>query len=128
MAHATDMLQHVRSTHVPLPALRSVATMDIAFWSVFAAAAVVFVMDATATIHVTALRPAVVEQNPIARWTLEAHPIAPYVLKTAIVAECAIVAATLRAMGERWAAVVVIAMMVAIGLIGIATAVQSLTA
>ncbi len=122
------LLQHVQPIRAPFRSLATVAPVDVAFWTIFAAAAVVFVMDATATIHVTALRPAVVEQNPIARWTLEAHPVAPYLLKAAIITECAVIAAAMRAMGERWAAYTVAAMMATIGLLGIATAVQSLTA
>jgi hypothetical protein len=121
-------IQHVQPFRAPFRSLAMVAPMDVAFWAVFAVAAVVFVMDATATIHVTALRPAVVEQNPIARWTLEAHPVAPYLLKAAIITECAVIAAAMRSMGERWAGFAVAAMMATIGLLGIATAVQSLTA
>lgn len=121
------LIQHVRPIHPPLRSLAMVAPTDVAFWTLFAVAAVVFVMDATATIHVTALRPAVVEQNPIARWTLEAHPVAPYLLKAAIISECAVIAAAMRAMGERWAAVTVAATMATIGILGIATAVQALT-
>ncbi len=122
------LIQHVQPVRLPVRPLATVAPIDVAFWTIFAAAAVVFVMDATATIQVTALRPAVVEQNPIARWTLEAHPVAPYLLKAAIITECAFIAAAMRAMGERWAAFAVAAMMAAIGIMGIATAVQSLTA
>jgi hypothetical protein len=122
------LIQHVQPVRAPFRSFATIAPVDVAFWTIFAAAAIVFVMDATATIHVTALRPAVVEQNPIARWTLEMHPVAPYLLKAAIIAECAIIAVAMRAMGERWAAFAVAAMMAAIGLLGIATAVQSLTA
>lgn len=122
------LIQHVQPVRAPFRSLVMVAPVDVAFWTIFAAAAVVFVMDATATIHVTALRPAVVEQNPIALWTMEAHPVAPYLLKAAIVTECAVIAAAMRAMGERGAAYAVAAMMATIGLLGIATAVQSLTA
>jgi hypothetical protein len=122
------LIQHVQPVRLPVRSLGTVARMDVVFWTIFAAAAIVFVMDATATIHVTALRPAVVEQNPIARWTLEAHPAAPYLLKAAIITECAVIAAAMRAMGERGAAFAVATMMAAIGLLGIATAVQSLTA
>lgn len=122
------VIQHLQPVRVPFRPLAIVAPVDVAFWTVFAAAAIVFVLDATTTIHVTVLRPAVVEQNPIARWTLEAHPVAPYLLKVAIITECAIMAAAMRAMGERWAAFAVAALMAAIGFLGIATAIQSLTA
>jgi hypothetical protein len=99
-----------------------------AYWAVFAAAAVVFVLDATATIHVVMLRPVVLEQNPIARWTLDLHPVAPYVLKMAVIAQCAATAALLRSMHERAAALAVIGLMAIVGLIGIASAVQALLA
>lgn len=122
------LLQHVQPVRPLSRPLAMIAPVDIAFWTLFAAAAIVFVLDATMTIHVTALRPAVVEQNPIARWTLEAHPVAPYLLKAAIIAECAIIAAAMRAMHERWAACAVAVMMATIGILGIATAVHSLTA
>lgn len=122
------LIRSVAPLRVPVPTFTTVSPADVAFWAVFAAAAVVFVMDATATIHVSALRPAVVEQNPIARWTLESHPVAPYLLKAAIVAECAVIAAIMRGLGERWAAVTVAAMMAVVGVLGIATAVQSLVA
>ena len=105
------------------PALRRSA-----YWVLFGAAAVVFVLDATATIHVAAMRPLVLEQNPIARWTLDLHPIAPYVLKAAVIGECAVTAAILRAMGERAASLAVIGLMVVVGLLGIGTAVQALLA
>jgi len=99
-----------------------------AYWAVFAAAAVVFVLDATATIHVVMLRPVVLEQNPVARWTLDLHPIAPYVLKAAIIAQCAVTARLLRSMHERAAALAVIGLMASVGLLGIASAVQALLA
>jgi len=99
-----------------------------AYWAVFAAAAVVFVLDATATIHVAMLRPFVLEQNPIARWTLDLHPVAPYVLKAAVIAECAVTAVILRSMGERAAALAVVGLMAIVGLLGIATAIQTLLA
>jgi hypothetical protein len=95
-----------------------------AFWALFAAAAVIFVLDAVTTMHVAAMRPIVVEENPIARWTLELHPAAPYLLKAAVVATCGGVVAALRAMAERrWALAVVVAMAV-VGLLGIATGFQ----
>jgi hypothetical protein len=122
------LIRSVPPLRLPVPSLAAVSPADVAFWMVFAAAAVVFVMDATATIHVSALRPAVVEQNPIARWTLESHPVAPYLLKAAIVAECAVIAAIMRGLGERRAAVIVAALMAVVGFLGIATAVQSLVA
>ena len=99
------------------------AVRPAAFWIVFAIAAVIFVLDAMATIAVVEMRPIAVEQNPIARWALGLHPVAPYVLKTAIVGECVVIAAVLRAMGERWAAGAVAAMMALTGLLGIASAV-----
>lgn len=101
---------------------------SVAFWAAFAVAAAVFVVDAMVTIAVVAVQPGAVEQNPIARWALEVHPSAPYVLKAAIVAECAAVAAALRAMGEGWAAAGVVAMMTLAGALGIATAIGVLTA
>lgn len=96
----------------------------VAFWTCFAVAAVVFVLDATMTMHVAALHPMAVEQNPIARWTLEIHPLAPYMLKAGIVAVCAAVAGILRTMGERGWAVGVVVMMAVVGLTGIATGLQ----
>ena len=99
-----------------------------AFWAAFAVAAVVFVLDAVVTIAVVAELPVAVEQNPIARWTLGLHPVAPYVLKAAIVAECAVIAAVLRTMGEGWAAAAVVVMMAGAGGLGIATAVGVLAA
>ncbi len=112
----------------PIPSRPPMALSDVAVWAVFAIAAVVFVLDATTTIAVLGLRPDAVEQNPIARWTLTAHPVAPYLLKTAVIAECAVACAMARSMGERWAAWVVIALMTVTGGVGIATAVATLTA
>lgn len=112
----------------PIPSRPPMRLADVAVWSAFAVAAVVFVLDATTTIVVLGLRPEAVELNPIARWTLDAHPVAPYLLKAAIVAECAVACALARSMGERWAAWVVVALMATIGTIGIGTAVATLTA
>jgi hypothetical protein len=103
-----------------------VAVERIVAWAFFAAAAVLFVLDAAVTIQVIAINPSIVEQNPIARWTLEAHVLAPYVLKSAIVAECAVVVAIVRSMDERWAGYVVGALMAVVGIVGISTAVSSL--
>ena len=89
----------------------------------FAAAVVLFVVDAMTTIQVLAILPFAMEQNPIARWTLDAHPVAPFILKAAIVAECAVVVAIARAMDEGWAAYVVSGLMAATGSVGIASAV-----
>ncbi len=50
----------------------------MACWTVFAAAAIVFLVDAMATIQVVAMQPFAIEQNPIARWTLGVHPAAPW--------------------------------------------------
>jgi len=99
---------------------------DIACWTLFAIAAVLFVVDAMTTIQVLAIQPFAMEQNPIARWTLDAHPMAPFILKAAIVAECAVVVAIARAMDEGWAAYLVSAMMAATGVAGIASAVGAL--
>ncbi len=104
----------------------AIGLAPVAFWTMFAAAAVVFALDATTTIVVTAIQPLAVEQNPVARWMLDLHPLAPYVLKTAIVAQCAVTAAVMRARGERWAALSVGALMCMAGLIGIATGFQAL--
>jgi hypothetical protein len=121
------------STARPLPrrpvrARPSIAAADVALWLAFAVAAAVFVLDATTTIAVVALRPDAVEQNPIARWTLTAHPIAPYLLKAAVIAECAVACALARSMGERWAAWVMVALMAGIGTVGIVTALRALAA
>lgn len=112
----------------PIPSRPPMHLADVVAWSAFAIAAVVFVLDATTTIAVMAMRPEAVEQNPIARWTLTAHPVAPYLLKAAVVAECAVACAMARSMGERWAAWVVVALMAGTGIVGIATAVTTLTA
>jgi flagellar motor component MotA len=67
------------------------------------------------------MRPIAIEENPIARWSLELDPAGPYLLKAAVVAACAGVVIALRAMAERrWALAVVVAMAV-VGLLGIAT-------
>lgn len=107
---------------------RPLAVADIAVWVAFAVAVVVFVLDATTTIAVIGLRPDAVEQNPIARWTLTAHPVAPYLLKAAVVAECAVACAVVRSMGERWAAWVVVGLMALAGILGIASGVATLHA
>ena len=112
---------------VPVPRVTR-RVVDAAFWAMFAAAAVVFALDATATIHVLGVRPEAVEMNPLARWTLDSHPVAPYALKAAIVLICGAVAATLRAMGERRAAGAVVGLMAMSGMIGIATGLQVLAA
>jgi hypothetical protein len=101
---------------------------DVAVWTAFAIAAVVFVLDATTTIAVVGLRPDAVEQNPIARWTLGAHPIAPYLLKGAVIAECAVACALARSMGERWAAWAVVGLMGLAGVLGIGSGVAALLA
>jgi hypothetical protein len=112
-----------------LPASRSTRRdLDVAYWASFAVAAVVFALDATTTIHVIAVRPEAVEMNPIARWTLGSHALAPYLLKGLVLLVCATVAATLRALGERTAARAVIALMAAFGLVGIATSLGVLAA
>lgn len=113
-------------TRRPIPSRPLITRRDAANWMVFAAAAVVFVVDAMATIQVLAIQPLALEQNPIARWTLDVHPAAPFILKAAIVAECAVVAGIARAMDEGWAAYVVSGLMAATGLLGIATAVGAL--
>jgi flagellar motor component MotA len=111
--HGTFAVPHVVA---PLHPVRSAA-----FWALFAAAAVIFVLDAVTTMHVAAMRPIAIEENPIARWSLELHPVGPYLLKAAVVATCTGVVIALRAMAERrWALAVVVAMAV-VGLLGIAT-------
>lgn len=107
-------------------ATAGVVAERFAAWALFAAAAVLFVLDAAVTIQVIAINPSIVEQNPIARWTLEAHVMAPYVLKTAIVAECAVVVAIVRSMDERWAGYLVGALMATVGVLGMLSAVSSL--
>ena len=92
----------------------------------FAVAAVLFVVDAMTTIQVLAIQPLAMGQNPIARWTLDTHPAAPFILKAAIVAECAAVAGIVRAMHEGWAAYLVSAMVAGSGVVGIASAVGAL--
>jgi hypothetical protein len=113
----------------PLPGL-SVRTaarpVDVACWGLFALAAVLFVLDATVTMEVLARQPLAVERNPVARWALDLHPVAPYVLKGAIVAELWIVVALVRGLGETWAAFVVSALMGAVGVYGIGTALVAL--
>ena len=113
-------------TRRPIPSRPPSAFRDVACWTLFAAAAVLFVVDAMTTIQVLAIQPFAMEQNPIARWTLDAHPAAPFILKAAIVPECAVVAGIVRAMDEGWAAYVVTGMMAATGLAGIASAVGAL--
>jgi hypothetical protein len=54
--------------------------------------------------------------------------VAPYVLKAAVIAECAVTAVLLRSMHERVAALAVIGLMAGVGLIGIASAVQAMLA
>lgn len=112
----------------PIPSRPPLRLADVAMWAAFAVAAVIFVLDATTTIAVVGVRPDAVEQNPIARWTLTAHPAAPYLLKAAVIAECAVACAIARSMGERWAAWVMVALMAGIGAAGIATAVVALGA
>lgn len=111
-----------------LPSHPPVRLADVAMWATFAIAAVVFVLDATTTVAVVAIRPDAAEQNPIAAWTLGVHPAAPYLLKAAVVAECAVACALARSMGERWAGWLIVAMMATVGLLGIATAVTALSA
>jgi hypothetical protein len=111
-----------------VPPVRPRAMADIAVWVAFAIAAVMFVLDATTTIAVIGMRPDAVEQNPIARWTLSAHPVAPYLLKAAVIAECAVVCALARSMGERWAAWAVVGLMALTGVFGIASGVAALHA
>lgn len=112
----------------PIPSRPPLRLADVGVWAAFAVAAVVFVLDATTTIVVLGIRPDAVEQNPIARWTLTAHPVAPYLLKAAVIAECAVACAMARSMGERWAAWVMVALMAGIGIVGIGTAVVALAA
>ena len=102
-----------------------IAVRDVVCWAVFAGAAVLFVLDAMTTIHVLSVQPLALEQNPIARWTLEAHPAAPYLLKAAIIAECAVVVRIVRSLDEGWAGYVVSGLMAGTGLLGIATAVTA---
>jgi hypothetical protein len=130
--HDPDMtLGFAVARHLPrrsAAAARPHGLADVAVWTAFAITAVVFVLDATTTIAVIGLRPDVVEQNPIARWTLSAHPAAPYVLKGAVIAECAVACALARSMGERWVAWAVIALMTLTGVLGIASGVAALLA
>jgi hypothetical protein len=131
-AHAPDMtLGFGAARHLLLrsgASARPHGLADMAVWAAFAIAAVVFALDATTTIAVIGLRPDAVEQNPIARWTLSAHPAAPYLLKAAVIAECAVACALARSMGERWAAWAVIALMTLTGVLGIASGVAALLA
>lgn len=113
-------------TRRPIPSRPPGTLRDAACWTLFAVAAVLFVADAMTTIQVLAIQPFAMEQNPIARWTLHAHPAAPFILKAAIVAECAVIVGIARAMHEGWAAYVVSAMMAITGLVGIASAVAAL--
>lgn len=117
-----------KPTRRPIPSRPPMAVVDVVCWVVFAAASVIFVLDAMTTIHVLSVKPLALEQNPIARWTLEAHPAAPYLLKAAIIAECAVVVRILRSMGEAWAGYVVSGLMAGTGLFGIATAVMAVGA
>jgi hypothetical protein len=112
----------------PIPSRPPSRAADVALWTAFALAAVVFVLDATTTIAVIGLRPEAIEQNPIARWTLGAHPAAPYLLKAAVIAECAVASAMARSMGERWAGWLIVAMMASAGILGIAAAIATLAA
>lgn len=112
-------------TRRPIPSRPPMSIGDVVCWAVFAAAAVLFVLDAMTTIQVLAVQPLALEQNPIARWTLEAHPVAPFLLKAAIIAECAVVVRIVRSMDEGWAAFVVSGLMAGTGLLGIATAVSA---
>ena len=112
-----------KPTRRPIPSRPPMAVAGVVPWAVFAVAAVIFVLDAMTTIHVLSVQPFALEQNPIARWTLQAHPAAPFLLKAAIIAECAVVVRILRSMGEAWAGYVVSGLMAGIGLFGIATAV-----
>jgi hypothetical protein len=109
----------------PLPRVvrPTVRAEHLACWAFFVVAAVVFATDAATTIHVLAVQPLAVEANPIARWTLEAHPIAPFVLKAAIILECAVIAHAFRRHDERWAAWFIGLAMLGFGVFGIATAV-----
>jgi len=110
----------------PIPSRPPGTLRDVACWTLFAVAAVLFVVDAMTTIQVLAIQPLAMERNPIARWTLDAHPVAPFILKAAIVTECAVVVGIARAMHEGWAAYLVSAMMATTGLVGIASAVGAL--
>lgn len=112
-------------TRRPIPARPPMGLRDVVCWAVFAAAAVLFVLDAITTIHVLSIQPFALEQNPIARWTLEAHPVAPFLLKAAIITECAVVVRIVRSMDEGWAAFVVSGLMAGTGLLGIATAIAA---
>ena len=114
-----------KPTRRPIPSRPPMALSAVVCWAVFAAAAVIFVLDAMTTIHVLAVQPLALEQNPIARWTLDAHPFAPFLLKAAIIAECAVVVRIVRSLDEGWAAFVVSGLMAATGLLGIATAVAA---
>ena len=118
-------VQHLQ-TRRPVPSRPPSTLRDVACWTSFAVAAVLFVLDAMTTIQVLAIQPLAMEQNPMARWTLDAHPTAPFILKAAIVAECAAVAGIVRAMHEGWAAYLVSAMMAGSGVVGIASAVGAL--
>lgn len=112
-------------TRRPIPSRPPMALGDVVCWAVFAAAAVLLVLDAMTTIHVLSIQPFALEQNPIARWTLDAHPAAPFLLKAAIISECAVVVRIVRSMGEVWAAFVVSGLMAGTGLLGIATAIAA---
>jgi hypothetical protein len=139
MSDAWSMLAVTRHPHAPDPVstLADRAMLGrrrviahpwwgAAYWSLFALAAVIFALDATVTLAVTSLRPLAVEQNPIARATMEIGPLAPYVLKAAIVAVCGAVAVIFRRMEERLAAVAVIGLMALVGVLGMATAIRVL--
>jgi len=117
-----------RSMDRPLPRRPPAHLERSIAWSLFAVAGVIFVLDAVVTMVVLTMVPGAVEQNPIARWVLEAHPYAPFVLKGAIVLECAIIAAALRAMDERWASYVVAGLMAGVGAVGIGSAVMVVAA
>lgn len=112
-----------KPTRRPIPSRPPMAAGDAVPWVVFTAAAVIFFLDAMTTIHVLAIQPFALEQNPIARWTLEAHAVAPFLLKAAIIAECAVVVRILRSMGEAWAGYAVSSLMAGTGLLGIVTAI-----
>ena len=109
-------------TRRPIPSRPPMSVGDVLSWTAFALAAVLFVLDAMTTTHVLSVQPLALEQNPIARWTLEAYPVAPFLLKASIVAECAVVVRLVRSMDEGWAAFVVTGLMAGTGLLGMATA------
>ncbi|MBA2700218.1 MAG: hypothetical protein H0U58_00770 [Chloroflexi bacterium] len=126
MARITSIT--ARSAGSPTLARGSPSSEGIAAMALFALAVVVFLLDATATIQAMAIQPGLVEQNPLAGWTLSLHPAAPYGLKLAVAGGCAAVIVLLRTMNARWAGYLVTALMAAVGMSGIASAVSALAA